>query len=190
MDNTTILVMTIVVVVGALVAAALIWNSTRKRRRQVLKDRFGPEYDRAVDAFGGPRPAERELEARQRRVERFHIRPLSAELHQRFAEAWKRVQSRFVDDPSMAVSEANGLVKEVMQARGYPMVEFEQRAADISVDHPHVVEHYRSAREIAQSNHQGRASTEELRQAMVHYRALFEDLLEAAPSTVRRVSAR
>ncbi len=190
MDNTTMLVMTVVVVVGALVAAALIWNATRKRRSQDLRDRFGPEYDRAVDAFGGPRPAERELAARQKRVEKFHIRPLSPELHQRFTEAWKRVQARFVDDPSMAVSEANGLVKEVMQTRGYPMVDFEQRAADISVDHPHVVDHYRAAREIALSNHQGRATTEELRQAMVHYRALFDDLLVETPSTVRRVSSR
>ncbi|HEU5180949.1 MAG TPA: hypothetical protein VFW45_09160 [Candidatus Polarisedimenticolia bacterium] len=190
MDNTTMLIMAIVVVVGALVAAALIWNTTRKRRSQDLRDQFGPEYDRAVDTFGGPRPAERELAARQKRVERLHIRPLSPELHQRFTEAWKRVQARFVDDPSMAVSEANGLVKEVMQARGYPIGDFEQRAADISVDHPNVVAHYRAARDIALSNHQGRAGTEELRQALVHYRSLFDELLLETPSTVRRVSAR
>ena len=190
MDNTTIMVMTMVVIVGALVAAILIWNTSRKRRSLELKSRFGPEYDRAVDALGGPRPAERELMERQRRVEKFHIRPLTQEMHQRFTEAWTRVQARLVDDPSMAVTEANGLVKEVMQARGYPMVEFEQRAADISVDHPNVVSHYRAAREIALANHQGRSTTEELRQAMVHYRALFDDLLEMAPSTPRRVSAR
>lgn len=190
MDNTTIMVMMIVVIVGALVAAILIGNSSRKRRSLELKSRFGPEYDRAVDTLGGPRSAERELLARQKRVETFHIRPLTEELHQRFTEAWTRVQALFVDDPAMAVTEANGLVKEVMLERGYPMVDFEQRTADISVDHPNVVGHYRAAREIALANHQGRATTEDLRQAMVHYRALFDDLLETAPSTPRRVSAR
>ena len=118
------------------------------------------------------------------------IRALAPEERNRFAEAWKRTQARFVDEPSRAVGEADGLVKEVMQTRGYPMGDFEQRAADVSVDHPNVVTDYRAAHDIAARNKSGKATTEDLRQAMVHYRSLFEELLETAEPATRKEAAR
>jgi len=187
MDNNALIAIVAVVAIVALGLA--IWSVVRKRQSAHLRDQFGPEYGKAVETFGGPRSAERELAAREKRVKSFDIRPLSLEQHRQFTREWQEVQTRFVDDPSKAVADADRLVKELMQARGYPMVDFEQRAADISVDHPEVVNHYRSAREIAVTNREGKASTEELRQALVHYRALFEDLLESAPPQ-KRASAR
>ena len=186
-DNSGAIV-AIVVILAAVVIGLVIWNVYRRRRTRTLKDQFGPEYQTAVESYG-PRRAEQELEARQKRVKTFDIRPLTPEQQQRFSASWKDVQARFVDNPSLAVSEADSLVKEAMQARGYPMVDFEQRSADISVDHPHVVSHYRAARDIAMANRQGRSSTEDLRQALVHYRSLFDELLETAPP-MRRVNVR
>jgi hypothetical protein len=149
-----------------------------RMRSQRLRQRFGPEYDRTIREEGNLRKAEAALEARARRVAKLHIRPLSAADADRFDSAWRGIQVRFVDDPRGAVTEADRLVGELMAARGYPVGEFEQRVADISVDHPDVVVNYRAAREIAVLHSEGKANTEDLRQAMVHYRALFRDLLE------------
>lgn len=169
----------LVAAIAVVVVAAIVWFEMRRRRSQVLRSRFGPEYDRTVHTVGDVRKAEASLEARAKRVEALQIRPLSADESSRYGLAWRRVQERFVDDPRGAVTEADRLVGEVMHARGYPLGEFEQRVEDISVDHPGVVMHYRAAREIATAHARGEASTEDLRQAMVHYRALFEDLLDA-----------
>jgi hypothetical protein len=128
-----------------------------------------------------------------KRVRKFHIQPLSARDHERFSVAWSQTQARFVDDPNGAIGEADRLVKEVMGVRGYPMADFDQRVADLSVDHANVVQHYRAARALAQSTEEGRATTEDLRQAMIHYRALFADLLETQsmeqPGWVQEVRA-
>jgi hypothetical protein len=172
------LVWSIIIFIGAFVMVAGLWFVIEKRRRQRLQQRFGPEYDRTVRELGNARRAEAVLDARTRRVERLRIQPLSAADAARFAEAWRQLQNRFVDEPQPAVAEADRVVGEVMTARGYPLGDFDQRAADISVGHPQVVVHYRAAREIARRQGRGEASTEELRQALVHYRALFEDLLD------------
>lgn len=183
MDNTTLV---LIVVVAALAAVAIYFAV----RHASLKRRFGPEYDRAVQAAGNPLRAESELAARARRVSRYEIRPLTPEEGERFTSAWKRLQSRFVDDPAGAVSEADELVTDLMAKRGYPMAEFDRRAEDLSVDHPAVVNHYREAHSIVARQAETRrpASTEDLRQAVRHYRALFEDLLEIG-GTPRRTPA-
>jgi hypothetical protein len=133
-----------------------------------------------VGQFGGERKAEAELAAREKRVRSLDIRALTPQEQARFTDAWKKAQSRFVDEPSQAAADADVLVKELMQVRGYPVGDFEQRTADVSVDHPNVVSNYRAAREIALRNNAGKATTEDIRQAMVHYRSLFEELLETA----------
>lgn len=150
----------------------------RRHQSHVLEKRFGPEYGRAVDTLGSRPKAEAELKARQKRVEKLQLVPLSAADAQRFREQWKTLQLRFVDDPQGALAQADQLVSELMQRRGYPMADFELSAADISVDHPHVVGHYRAAHETALENQRGAADTEKIRLAVVHYRALFADLLE------------
>jgi hypothetical protein len=164
----------------AIAAAAVGWYVWNRRRSEELRERFGPEYDHAVQQAGDVRKAEASLAARAKRVESFKIRPLNAEEAARFSAAWTRVQAEFVDDPNRSITEADKLVGEVMTARGYPVGEFDQRVEDISVDHPDVVMNYRAARDIAVQHSQGRANTEDLRQAMVHYRALFRDLLAGA----------
>ena len=169
----------VLVVVALLVLGAAAWYLIARQRTDRLRRRFGPEYQRTVETLGSRTRAETDLEARSRRVERLHIHPLPSAERDRFAERWRATQSLFVDDPAKAVADAERLVQEVMQARGYPIGDFDQRAADISVDHPHVVENYREARRLALVNQSGKASTEERRKAMVHYRALFDDLLEA-----------
>jgi len=169
----------IVVVVVAIIAVAIIaYAAMRKRRSRHLRERFGPEYERVVRSEGDVRKGEGVLEFREKRREKLKIRPLSPSDRSSFLYRWNEVQSRFVDDPKGAVTLADSLVTDVMQARGYPIGEFEQRAADISVDHPLVVDNYRAAREIAVRHSRGEASTEDLRKAMVHYRSLFEDLLD------------
>jgi hypothetical protein len=175
-NTTAILVLALIVVVIA-VGAFLFWQW---QRSAVLKKKFGPEYQRAVGQFGGERKAEAELAAREKRVRSLDIRPLTPQEQARFTDAWKKAQSRFVDEPSQAAADADVLVKELMQVRGYPVGDFEQRTADVSVDHPNVVSNYRAAREIALRNNAGKATTEDIRQAMVHYRSLFEELLETA----------
>ena len=169
------------IVIGVLVALAVIivaFVLMQKRRSEELRGKFGPEYERLVRERGDARHAEQELGERVQRVQQLHIKPLSPEHRTRFAEAWRSDQARFVDDPKGAVVEADRLVADLMQVRGYPVGDFEQRAADVSVDHPHVVQNYRTAHDIAVREQRGKASTEDLRKAMVHYRALFEDLLE------------
>ena len=170
----------VVIVVVVLVVVALVaWTAARRRRSEQLRERFGPEYDRAVAEQGGQREAEGELQERVKRRDELDIRPLPAATAQRYLDEWRDVQARFVDAPEQAVGQADGLVTAVMRERGYPMDDFDQRSADISVDHPDVVQDYRAAHGISMANDQGRASTEDLRQAMVHYRALFERLVQS-----------
>ena len=171
-----------VVVIGAL---ALWWNSRRSAARsERLQQQFGSEYDSAV-ARGKKSDAENELESRQKRVESFNLRELHPAEAARFTDLWRSTQERFVDEPGGAVGDADRLVGELMGARGYPMSYFDQRAADLSVDHADVVSNYRMAHRIAGQHSRGQASTEQLRQAMVHYRALFNDLLETNDSGAR-----
>ena len=173
----------IVIVVAALVILALgVVVVMSRQRRERLRGRFGPEYDRAVEQHGGRRGAEAELARREEQRERLDIVPLSQEARERYFESWREVQTGFVDEPSQAVNQADRLVTEVMRERGYPMDEFDQRVADISVDHPEVVEHYRAAHSVHLANEDGEASTEDLRQAVVHYRALFNELLDESES--------
>jgi hypothetical protein len=160
-----------------LILISLGWMAWTRRRRGMLQTRFGPEYERTVQEVGDRRGAESELQTRRKRREKLDIRPLSPEARREFADAWQETQSRFVDEPSEAVSEADRLVIAVMSERGYPMEDFDQRAADVSVDHPMVVEDYRAAHAVSLANKDGRADTEALRQAMVHYRSLFDELL-------------
>ena len=180
MDTRMLVYIAIAVVIVIVVAALL---ASRKRRSDQLKQRFGPEYDRAVLQHGDARHAETVLADREKRVEKFSIRPLPGGDRERYTEEWAGVQRRFVDDPSMAVTEADKLVTKVMTARGYPMSDFEQRTADISVNYPGVVQNYRSAREIVVRHTQGQSTTEDLRQAMVYFRSLFEELLDSSPKT-------
>jgi hypothetical protein len=165
------------VIVALVVVAAISFLLARERRSKQLRQRFGPEYDRVVKKEGEVRRAEGVLQMRAKRHDKLSLRPLSESSRLDFAERWTAVQSQFVDEPKGSVAQADLLVNELMVARGYPMADFEQRAADISVDHPVVVENYRAAHAIAQRHSAGEASTEDLRQAMVHYRSLFEELL-------------
>jgi len=168
----------IVIVVAAIMLLAAVWAGMRNRRSGQLKEGFGPEYDRTVDEAGSRRKAESELAERQKRHEELDVRPLSPAARDRYLDQWRDTQARFVDDPGSAVGDADRLVQEVMRERGYPTDDFEQRAADISVEHPQLVENYRSAHATAEAHTRGDATTEELRQSLVHYRVVFEDLLE------------
>jgi LPXTG-motif cell wall-anchored protein len=181
MDNTTILI----VVVGLAVLLGLVALLVQTRRRKALQDRFGPEYERTVEERGGRRKAEAELQDRARRVEAFAIKPLRPGDRERYIRSWTQVQADFVDNPKVAVGRADELLSEIMAARGYPVGDFEQRSADLSVDHPVVVQNYRAGHEIAMRQAGGRAGTEDLRQAMIHYRALFEDLVSDAEPVAR-----
>lgn len=169
----------IVIAVVVLVAAGIaIWLFTRKRRTERLRNQFGgAEYTRAVEEGGSRRKAEAVLDGRAERVKGLNIQPLAAGDRVRFVESWGRVQARFVDGPGSAVTDADQLLGDVMSTRGYPVSDFEQRAADISVDHPLVLENYRAAHQGALLQTRGQASTEDLRQAMIHYRTLFEELV-------------
>jgi hypothetical protein len=173
----------IVAIVAIIVAVALGVLLLMTRRRSDHLRSFGPEYERALHDTGDRRRAERELERREKRVERLHIHLLSPRHRDQFVAAWRNDQARFVDDPSGAVTEADRLVQEVMKYRGYPVSDFDRRVEDISVDHPHLVQNYRAARDLAERNRRGQANTEELRKALVYYRALFEELLEAQEVT-------
>jgi hypothetical protein len=171
------IIVSAVVLVALLVLAA--WFFIRKRNQSArLQERFGPEYGRTVGELGGRGKAESELKAREKRIENLTIAPLAPADATRFSEAWKALQGRFVDNPKGVVVQADQLVRELMLKRGYPMGDFERRAADISVDHPTVVEHYRAAQAIAVRDERGEADTEELRKAVVHYRVLFDEMLE------------
>jgi hypothetical protein len=180
------------VVVGLVVA--MVMRRRALARHAELERRFGPEYERAVDELGSPARADRELARRAERVQNFHFNDLGAADRSRFVETWNRVQAQFVDNPVVAVTSANELINEVMRARGYPVEHYEQRVADLSVEHPTVVQHYRAAHELSRSVHNGTVDTEQLRQALVHYRMLFADLLEegtkhAPPVPLRRAHA-
>jgi hypothetical protein len=171
----------LVVIIGGIVVWLL-----QRRRTERLRLRFGPEYDRAIVEGGDRRVAEEQLARREERVEKFHLRTLTTLDRVRFQEAWERVQAHFVDAPAGAVAEADQLLGDAMSTRGYPVGDFEQRAADISVDHPVVTQNYRTAHEIALRQVKGQASTEELRRAMIHYRALFEELVRESTVVVER----
>jgi hypothetical protein len=174
----TVQIAVIIAVVVLLVVGIAILFSVRKRKTERLRTQFGgAEYNRAVKEGGSRQKAEAVLDKRADRVGSFHIQPLGPGDRARFVESWRGVQARFVDSPGGAVMEADQLLRDVMSTRGYPVSDFEQRAADISVDHPLVLEHYRSAHEIAVRQTQEQASTEDLRQAMIHYRTLFEELV-------------
>lgn len=167
----------IIIAVVALVAIALIVWAFNRRRTAKLRAQFGPEYDRTVGVVGNRSAAENRLAARSERVHKLVIRSLNSTERARYIEEWGRVQAHFVDAPAGAVTEADQLLGDVMAACGYPMGDFEQRASDISVDHPIVTQNYRAAHDIALRRASGRATTEELRRAMIHYRALFEELV-------------
>jgi hypothetical protein len=165
-------------VIVAIIVLGVVFSSLRTRRSRSLQDQFGREYDRTVDKAGGRREAERELAERQKRHDELELKPLSQDARERYLQQWQVTQGRFVDDPPGAVSEADDLVQRVMRDRGYPVDDFEQRAADISVEHPELVEKYRTANGIARASERGEASTEDLRHSVRHYRALFVELLE------------
>jgi len=169
---------TVIVILAVVAVAEAAWILLQRSRSDHLRRRFGPEYMRTVEEHGSRTRAESDLQNRERRVEKLHIRPLSVKDRDRFTEAWRRDQARFVDDPKGAVTEADKLVNEVMKIQGYPVSDFEQRVADISVDHAQVVDNYRAAEAIARRHERGEATTEDLRKAMVYYRELFNDLLE------------
>lgn len=173
-----IIVAAATIVVGVIIVAIVTWLSLRKRRTENLRTQFGgAEYDRTLKEEGSRRHAEAGLKERNERVESLAIRPLASGDRVRFVESWSRIQARFVDGPGGAVTEADQLLGDVMSTRGYPVSDFDQRAADISVDHPLVLQNYRTAHEIAVRQAQGKTNTEDLRQAMIHYRTLFEELV-------------
>src|SRR5690242_2577581 len=177
----------VIAVVVAIVVLAIVWSAMRSKRTRALQDTFGNEYDRTVDQSGGRRAAERELLERQKQHDELDIRPLSPESRDRYVQRWQSTQARFVDDPRGAVAEADRLVQDVMQERGYPTKDFERRVADISVDHPDLVEKYRTADGVARASERGEASTEDMRHSVRHYRALFAELLDTNDGDVENV---
>ena len=178
MDTWVWVALALLVLLAVVVAGVA---AMRSRRSRQLQEGFGPEYDRVVEDTGDRREAERELRERKERIEELDIRPLPEEARTRYAEEWRRVQARFVDEPEAAVVEADALVQRVMADRGYPVADdFERRAADVSVDHPDVVESFREGHRLVEDHRNGTGDTESLRQAMVHYRSLFDELLEAS----------
>ena len=170
---------TVIIIAAVVVVAIAAFVYLRQQRSRNLRAHFGPEYEHAVREYGSSSKAEDMLVARQKRIEKLTIRTLPPEEQERFTHRWLEVQSQFVDDPSLSVAQADQLVSDVMRTRGYPMEDFDRRAEDLSVDHPAVVRNYRAAHAIALRRERGEASTEDLRQALVHYRELFDDLLEA-----------
>ena len=179
------------VIVAIVVLGAITWYLvTRQRRTEALREQYGPEYGQAVRQTGSARRAEDELIKRKERVEALDIQPLSVEQRGQFTREWRRVQAMFVDDPGGAVSLADTLVEEVMKVRGYPVSDFDQRAADLSVHHARVVQNYRAARDVAERHRRRAATTEDLRKAMVYYRELFQDLLEERETVADRAIER
>ena len=187
LDPKLIVLAAAVIVIIALFA----WLYARNRRSKTagLRQKFGPEYDRAVLTHGSERKAEAKLADRKERVEKLNLRDLDRVESERFSKQWESVQSRFVDSPKGAVAEADDLVSSVMKARGYPVSDFDQRSADVSVDHPRVVENYRSAHAIALRVGSDQATTEDLRTAMIHYRSLFEELVQVPAAVERKAVA-
>jgi hypothetical protein len=164
----------------AAVLALVVWQAFARRRTGRLQEQFGPEYNRAVDGAKSKRDAEADLQAREERRQQLDVRPLSQAARERYIETWRITQAQFVDDPRGAVQSADSLIQSVMAERGYPVEDFEQRAADVSVDHPQVIDNYRQGHSLARASAGGDQSTENLRQAMRHYRALFDELVEPA----------
>ena len=175
--DTEVLISLLVIAAIAMIALG-VWYYYRSKTSENLKERFGPEYENTVRELKSQDRAEAELKERQKRVSKYKIVALPRAERGRYREAWRGVQGEFVDQPEKAVSDADRLVQEVMERCGYPLRDFEQAAADLSVDHPYVVENYRSACRTADRSRRGAADTEELRQAVVYYRVLFEELLE------------
>lgn len=181
----------LVALVILVLAAVAVWLWLRSKRRDEIKSRFGPEYARTIETVGDERKAETALAAREKRVAGYSIKPLAPDLRDHFVETWRDVQAKFVDDPKYAVTRADDLLGEVMSARGYPVKDdFNRRAEDLSVDHAEVVQNYRAGHEIAVRHSRGEASTEDLRTAMIHYRALFDDLVNEPESTHPRPPSR
>jgi hypothetical protein len=181
--NTTYIIIAVVlvlVIVGAI--SGLVFS--RRNRSERLHDLFGTEYDHTVQTLGDEKKAQTELEERQKHVESLDIHPLSVEERERYVAEWTAVQSKFVDEPGQAIVDADRLIMEVMQLRAYPVSDFEQRAADVSVSYPALVSNYRAARQIALKNEQRQANTEELRHAVIYYRSLFEELLDTGENVV------
>jgi hypothetical protein len=176
------------IVIAVVLVGAVIVLIARNRRSERLRTRFGPEYSRALEETGSKTQAEAKLKKLEKRVEHLDIRPLSPVTRANFVAAWQKIQARFVDDPRVALTEADKLIQEILVARGYPLSDFDQRAADISVNHALIVEHYRAGHDIAVEHAKGRASTEAMRQAMIHYRALFAELADE-PALVRSARA-
>jgi hypothetical protein len=186
MSTTQAVVLAAVIAVVLVVAA--VWWTAKLRRRHQLQERFGDEYEIVLDERGSKRQAERELAAREERHQQLNIRPLDPELRLRFADQWRDIQARFVEDPEAAFEEADRLVQDVMIERGYPVGDFDRQMADLSVEHSDVLDHYRSTHDVAQELAAGRTDTEGLRRGIVHYRALFAALLDDhadAPTTRR-----
>jgi hypothetical protein len=173
------------------ILAAAAWRVVQRRRTERLRAQFGPEYARELEIMRDRRQVEVKLDDRRKRVEYLHVRPLTPRDRAHFVESWRMVQAQFVDNPGAAIAEADRLLADVMSARGYPAanIDFEQRAADISVDHPLVVENYRTAHTIAGLHSRGRASTEELRQATIHYRSVFEELISEPTDMAARIAS-
>jgi hypothetical protein len=181
MDAWMWIVLALIVLV-LVVLALFAWPARNRRRTQQLQEGFGPEYEHVVEETGDKRDAERELLERQDRREEFEVRPLTPEARERYADEWRTVQGRFVDEPEEAVRDADRLVQQVMAERGYPVADdFERRAADVSVDYPDVVENFREGHRLVDEHEAGAAGTEPLRQAMVHFRSLFDELLAEEP---------
>jgi len=180
MSTGALIILIVVIVIAAIVA----WDFMQRRRTMRLRSRFGPEYEHVIDEYGDRSRAEKELHRRAERAEGYRVRSLTAEEQKRFSEEWRHAQTRFVDDPPLAIRDADRLVDEVMRARGYPVADFDRRTEDLSVDHPRVVRNYRAAHDIAIVEQEGRATTEDLRRAMVLYRDLFDELLETHPAAM------
>jgi hypothetical protein len=177
MSNTTLIIVIVVAVVLIAAIAIIGYRMAQQRRTAQLRQQFGPEYDRAIDQAESPREAESELRDRSKRHEQLELRSLDSSEREDFARRWSDVQGQFVDDPNDAVRNANLLVVEVMSARGYPVEDFDQQAADLSVQYPELTQRYREARSIARANENGNANTEDLRQAVTSYRSLIKALL-------------
>ena len=176
--NTTYIIIAVVLVL--VIVVAVLWpRMVRRKRSEMLHDHFGTEYDHTVETLGDEKKAQTELEGRQKYVKALDIHPLSVEERERYVAEWTAVQSKFVDEPGQAIVDADRLIMEVMQLRAYPLSDFEQRAADVSVSYPALVSNYRAARQIALKHEQRQADTEELRHAVIYYRSLFDELLES-----------
>jgi hypothetical protein len=176
----------VIAIAAVVIVGAIAWSAYNSRRRRGLQQRFGNEYDRALADAPSRREAEAHLNEREKRRDELDIRPLEPSSRDRYASQWQNTQAAFVDDPEAAVADADRLIQQVMRERGYPVDDFEQRANDLSVDHPDVISNYRAAHDISRDNDRGNASTEDLRKAMVHYRALFAELLETGSAETRQ----